>query len=85
MANATDEKPFFSAALPLHLEDLETKHSPLWWQTAGKSYTASGYGRKIPASTMVRIQKHWRRVYVTIYGNAGTAWIVLNGERQIVD
>ena len=57
--------------------DLEHKDAPLWWHTAGRQYTASGYGRKIPTSRMVKLPgiNRWRRVYVCIYGNAGTAYV----------
>jgi len=55
--------------------EVESKHSPLWWQEQGLSFTASGYGKRIPTHTMVRYQGKWRRVYVCQYSNAGTAYI----------
>ena len=55
---------------------------PLPWQLAGRTYTATGYGAKIPSSKCVRVNGRLRRVYVTQYGNAGSAWIILNGERR---
>ena len=55
--------------------EVESKQSPLWWQTAGLSFTASGYGKRIPTRTMVRYQGKWRRVYVYCFSNAGTAYI----------
>jgi hypothetical protein len=60
-----------------HLTDLEHKDSPLWWQEQGLSYTASGYGRKIPTRHMVRLpgNKRWRRVYCCIFSNAGTCYV----------
>lgn len=61
---------------------------PLWWQAHGLSYTATGYGRKIPSSRVVTIDGEGtraRRVYVTIFSNAGTAWIVWRGRKWIVD
>ena len=48
---------------------------PLWWHLRGLSFTASGYGRRIPTSRVVRWNGRWRRVYVAVYGNAGTAYI----------
>lgn len=70
----------------LLLDDLETKTSLLWWQKMGLSYTATGYGSKIPTSKMVRLPgcHRWRRVYCTIYSNVGTCWIVVDGERVVV-
>ena len=55
--------------------EVESKQSPLWWQEQGLSFTASGYGKRIPTHTMVRYRGKWRRVYVCQYSNAGTAYI----------
>jgi len=56
---------------------VEAKTSPLWWQKRGLSYTRSGYGRRIPTSRMVRLpgEDRWRRVYVCIFSNSGTAYV----------
>lgn len=54
---------------------VESKVAPLWWQDKGLSFTASGYGGRIPAPYMVHWKGRWRRVYVAQYGNAGTAYI----------
>lgn len=54
---------------------VETRVKLLWWQAAGRQYTASGYGRRIPTSYQVRVNGKWRRVYVCCYSNAGTAYI----------
>ena len=48
---------------------------PLWWHLAGKTYTASGYGKRIPTRWVVRVENRWRRVYCCIYSNAGTCYI----------
>jgi hypothetical protein len=62
------------------------KVSVLPWQERGLSYTASGYGERIPTRHMVRtIDNRWRRVYATCFSNAATLWIVENGERVIVE
>lgn len=59
------------------LADLEHKNAPLWWHTAGLQYTASGYGRKIPTSWMVKLpgSNRWRRVYCCIWSNSGTCYV----------
>jgi hypothetical protein len=56
---------------------LETRDNPLPWQRLGLSYTASGYGRRIPTTRMVRMpgETRWRRVYCCIFGNAGTCYV----------
>lgn len=60
------------------------QHRPLWWQARGLSYTASGYGSKIPTSRMVRVDERWYRVYCMIWSNAGTCYIIRKGDRVIV-
>ena len=58
-------------------ESLEHKDAPLWWHTAGRQYTASGYGSKIPTARMVKLPggKRWRRVYCCIWSNSGTCYV----------
>lgn len=66
------------------LTDIPHKQEWLWWQKQGLSYTASGYGGKIPSTRMVQLpgEKKWRRVYVAIYGNAGTAYVPVHGGKD---
>lgn len=70
----------------LYLHELESKEAMLPWQKLGLSYTASGYGRKIPTSTMVKLPggKRWRRVYCCIFSNAGTCYVEAPGGDWIV-
>lgn len=60
------------------LAAIEHKNAPLPHHLAGLQYTRSGYGRKIPSVHMVKLpgDKRWRRVYVCIFSNAGTAYVV---------
>lgn len=55
--------------------NLLAKDSPLWWQLAGLSYSATGYGKRIPTRDMVHYMGKWRRVYCCIYSNNGTCYI----------
>jgi hypothetical protein len=48
---------------------------PLWWHLAGKTYTASGYGKRIPTQHVVYLEGRWRRVYCCIFSNAGTCYV----------
>lgn len=72
----------------LSLFDLEkegrVKVSPLGWQERGLSYTASGYGSKVPTSRMIKVDGRWRRVYCICYGNGGTCYVVVKGQRVLV-
>lgn len=54
---------------------VEVKEKPLWWQEAGLSYTASGYGSRIPTRYMVKLNGRWRRVYCIVYSNSGTLFL----------
>ena len=69
-----------------YLSDLEHKVELLWWQKQGLSYTASGYGKKIPTHHMVKLpdDTRWRRVYCCIYSNSGTCYVVKNNEWIII-
>jgi hypothetical protein len=52
---------------------------------APRFYSASGYGRKIPTSRMVRLDgKRWHRVYVCQISNAGTAYVVTKDDDFLV-
>lgn len=55
--------------------ELESKEAPLWWQLEGLSYTATGYGKRIPTRHIVRYNGKWRRVYCAIFSNIGTCYI----------
>jgi hypothetical protein len=59
---------------------------PLWWQDRGLSYTATGYGSKIPTRFMVRtINQKWRRVYCAIFSNSGIYYVMHGKEKTIVE
>jgi len=66
-------------------EEIVAEYEPLHWQERGLSYTATGYGKKIPTGWTVHYRGRRRRVYCTVYSNAGTCWIVVDGQRMIVD
>jgi hypothetical protein len=51
------------------------KRAPMAHHVRGLSFTATGYGARIPSENMVFVNGRWRRVYVRIFSNAGTAYI----------
>ncbi len=67
------------ACSPMRTEKVEHKVSTLPWQERGLSFTASGYGAKIPTSYMVHYLNRWHRVYCRIYSNIGSLYIVSKG------
>lgn len=60
----------------------EAKIEELPWQKLGLTWTATGYGRKIPSSRMIKLhgESIWRRVYVVCYSNAGSSYVVVKGK-----
>ena len=66
-------------------EPYEIIDAPLWWHLRGLQETASGYGRRLNTGRVVKLPDgRTRRLYVTQFSNAGTAWILLDGERVVV-
>ena len=62
-----------------------TRIAALWWHDAGLSFTASGYGARIPTLYQVYVGGRWRRVYCAIWSNSGTCYIGKSiGAGQIV-
>lgn len=68
----------------IDLDKAETKEAPLWWHKAGLQPTASGYGRKLATARMVKVAGRWRRIYVCIFGNVGTAYVVKGNDWVVV-
>lgn len=58
---------------------------PLDWQKRGRSFTASGYGKKIPTTRVLYLFGRRYRIYVDQFSNAGTAYIIYQGEKVIVE
>tara|TARA_R110000765_G_scaffold149236_1_gene251835 strand:+ start:453 stop:695 length:243 start_codon:yes stop_codon:yes gene_type:complete len=46
--------------------------------TYGRDVT--GYGRKIPTARWFKVRNRWRRVYVCIFSNSGSAFVVIDGK-----
>ena len=64
--------------------ELESKIQLLPWQLKGLSYTATGYGKRIPTIHMVKYKDKWRRVYCCIFSNVGTCYIGKLSDNLIV-
>lgn len=71
----------------------QVKHKELPHHTLGLSYTATGYGGKIPSVWMLRllhkkvspegditIRWVWHRVYHMCYGNSSSAYVIKDGQ-----
>lgn len=66
------------AGEPMRTESVEAKASPMPHHVAGLSWTATGYGERIPTQYMVRVANRWRRVYCYLISNSGTLFIGRN-------
>lgn len=71
-------------------EPVECKRAPMAWHLIPRlTWTASGYGERIPTEYMVKWCGRWRRVYCRVYchifSNVGTLYIGRGKERIIVD
>lgn len=69
----------------LGVKELEFIDAPLWWHEKGISYTASGYGEKIPTRRKVKAWGRYYRVYCRIFSNIGTCYIIACGKIFIID
>lgn len=76
----TLQPPGTPASEAFPVDPADVKESPV---TYGQ--TVTGYGAKIPTPVMIRYANRWRRVYVTRYGNAGSAFVVIGGREAYVE
>lgn len=58
-------------------------HKVVWPGANGR--TASGYGRKIASRFMLNYAGRWRRIYVMVFSNNGSAYVVVNGAEVFLD
>ena len=75
------ENYMYIPTLGKHYKSIE---KPLWWQLKNLSYTATGYGRKIPTTKMLCMNNRLYRIYCCIFSNSGTCFICSQGKELIV-
>ena len=61
-----------------YFKDFEIIEKLLPRQKMNLQYSASGYGRKIPTSKMIKIGKKFYRLYCCIFSNVGSCYIIKN-------
>ncbi len=55
---------------------------PLRYHKLGLTYTARGYGRKIPSRYMLSVDGgRYRRVYATCFSNVASYWVIVLGKK----
>lgn len=58
--------------------DVKTVYDPLEYHKLGLSYTATGYGSKIPMDKKVFFNGKLYRLYCRIYGNSGSVYFIVD-------
>lgn len=66
---------------PFRTIKVPNDEKPLRHHTLGLSYTATGYGAKLPTRYRVRFNGRWYRVYSVCYSNVSSEYVTVNGER----
>lgn len=66
-------------------DESELLYAPLEWQKRGLQETATGYGAKLTSPYKIRFEGKLRRLYVTVFSNAGSTWFILKGKKIFVD
>ena len=55
--------------------------APLYWHKLGLQETASGYGKKLTTRYKIAHKDRTYRVYACVFGNAGSSFIIVRGEK----
>lgn len=62
--------------------DYDVWENPLRHHVLGLTYTASGYGLKIPTRYMLSVDGGCiRRIYATCISNVASYWVVVSGKK----
>lgn len=71
----------------MRVEIIQVKEKPLQHHILGLTYTATGYGGKLPTRYMVKNKGSgkWHRVYSVYYSNVSTEYILVGGVKIVVD
>ena len=67
-----------------HTVEVEYKEKELLHHRLRLQHTASGYGSKLPTRHMIRFDGRWYRVYSICYSNVSTEYVLIDGEKVIV-
>lgn len=79
--NSHNDEPMFK----IYCDVQDLIDAPLDWQKRGLQQTASGYGSKLTSRYKIHFEGKEYRLYVTIYGNAGSTWFRVRGRKIFVD
>lgn len=68
----------------IFLQKEEVIDSPLPCHKQGPAFNSSGYGKKIPTPYKIHFEGKLYRIYVSVFGNAGSAWIQTKQHGKII-
>jgi hypothetical protein len=51
-------------------------YCPLWYHEKNLQQTSSGYGSRLTSPYKIKFEGRMYRIYVTIFSNAGSSWIM---------
>ncbi len=68
----------------LNVDSIQFTHHPLWWHTAGKIETPTGYGNKLTTPYKVLYKGRLRRVYASCFSNVSTMYILVKKIKYII-
>ena len=54
--------------------------NPLWFHKKCLMQTATGYGRKLVTTKMIKINKRLHRVYCNQFSNTGSCYVIVKGK-----
>jgi len=70
--------------MPVKYLDAKTITSKRQLSPSPPNRSRTGYGSKIPSSWELKVGTRWHRVYVMIWSNSGSAYIVKGGEKLLL-
>lgn len=69
---------------PFMTERVPVKDDPMTHHRLGVSYTATGYGSKLPTRYKVLYDNRWYRVYSVCFSNVSSEYIICRGDKITV-
>ncbi|MBU2061742.1 MAG: hypothetical protein KKH44_07845, partial [Bacteroidetes bacterium] len=73
----------------IYFSDLQENNliieSPLWYHKRNLMQTSTGYGSKLVTEHKLKFRNRLYRIYIMQYSNSGTAYILVNKERIIIN
>lgn len=80
-----DDSLYYQLGIPEKAAELlDMRDEPLEWQKQGLSYTASGYGSKIPTSKVIYCFGKRHRMYACCFSNSASCYVLIKGNRYYI-